>query len=326
MLSYRVFAVCGQCKLMETAMFRQIVSAAALVGLVACAPEASAPAETQGPAIPDLAELFDCVRQNDGVLIAAHRGGPAPGYPENAIETMQYNFINGVRIFEIDIAETRDGVLVLMHDDRLNRTSTGRGYVSDMDWEEMSGLDLVDNSGKRTAYGVPKLSDALLWAKETGAILELDRKKTTSFRNIATSVGAADARDNVIFISYTDAEAGEIAAIDPSLMMTASAFGGRDIDALAARGVDPEHLIAWTGTKEPDAAAFARLRREGVEPAFGTLGRRGESLDDVYMADGNGEEYQALADSGIVMLATDRPFDAAKFMTADDTAISACGL
>ncbi|RAN32916.1 glycerophosphodiester phosphodiesterase family protein [Hyphomonas pacifica] len=300
----------------------------ALMLLVGCNPAET----TLGTASTERAQVrrmplpayFDCLRENKGIVIAAHRGGPARGYPENAIETMQYNFDHGVRVFEIDIAETRDGVLTLMHDDRLNRTSTGRGYVSDISWSDMSGLKLVDNDGQRTDFSPPKLTDALLWATETGAILELDRKKTTSFRNIADAVYAADAEENMIFISYTDDEAAEIASIDPEFMMTASVRGGRDIAALEARGVDPEHLIGWTGTDRPDEAAWHRNALNEVESAFGTLGRAGERLDDQYMADGNGSEYQDLADMGLVMLATDRPLDAAEAMTSDDVGRSAC--
>ncbi|QSR23348.1 glycerophosphodiester phosphodiesterase [Hyphomonas sp. KY3] len=272
-----------------------------------------------------LPDYFDCLRENGGVVIAAHRGGPAPGYPENAIETMQFNFDKGVRVFEIDVAETRDGVLTLMHDDRLNRTTTGRGYVSDISWEELSGLTLVDNDDGHTRFSPPKLTDALIWARNSGAILELDRKKTTSFANMAKAVYAAGAEENVIMISYNDDEAAEIAAIDPQFMMTASARGGRDIAALEARGVDSRRLIAWTGTGRPDAAAWDRNARNDVESAFGTLGRSGERLDDIYLADGNGSEFQDLADDGLVMLATDRPLEAAAAMTADDTAIAACG-
>ncbi len=303
-----------------------VIAALLLAGCGATeAPETEIAAEASPAAGLPLPDYFDCLRENGGAVIAAHRGGPAPGYPENAIETMQYNFDRGVRVFEIDIAETRDGVLTLMHDDRLNRTSNGDGYVSDTTWEEMSGLKLVDNDGRRTNFSPPKLTDALIWARETGAILELDRKKTTSFRNIAAAVRAAGAEESVIFISYTDEEAGQIAAIDPTFMMTASARGSRDIGRLEDLGIDRTRLIAWTGTREPDEAAWDRNAREGVESAFGTLGRAGERLDDLYMADGDGSEFQDLAEMGLVLLATDRPLEAAEAMTADDTGIEACG-
>jgi glycerophosphoryl diester phosphodiesterase len=279
------------------------------------------------PAVPQLPlpAYFDCVRENKGLLIAAHRGGPAPGYPENTLETLQHGFAEGIRVFEVDIAESRDGVMLLMHDNRLNRTTTGDGYVADTDWADLAGLRMVDDDGQRTDFHPPKLTDVLLWAKQSGAILELDRKPTTSFRNIASAVRAAGAGDNVLLISYSDDEAAEIAAADPGLMMTAGAKGSRDIGRLEARGIDRTRLVAWTGTSSPDYAAWARDIQEGVEPAFGTLGRKGERLDDQYWADGDASEYQDLVDNGLVLLATDEPYRVAAALKSDDLAREKCG-
>ncbi|MBD3768988.1 MAG: glycerophosphodiester phosphodiesterase family protein [Rhodobacterales bacterium] len=288
-------------------------------------PDAPADAASITPSVLPLPEYFDCLRENKGMAIAAHRGGPDTGFPENAIETFQHGFDRGIRVFEIDIAETKDGVLTLMHDDRLNRTTTGRGYVSDTDWETMSGLELEDNDGRRTGFHPPKFTDVLLWAKKTGAVLELDKKPTTSFRNIAAAVKAAGAEENVIFISYDDDQAAEIAAINPGLMMTATAYGDQDVAKLEARGVDRTRLIGWTGTKKTRPAAWRRLKKVGVEAAFGTLGRAGERLDDVYLADGDGSEYDALAADGLVLLATDEPYRVADLIKADDVGREACG-
>ena len=284
-------------------------------------PSITAPAVAQLP----LPAYFDCVRENRGLLIAAHRGGPAPGYPENTLETLQHGFSEGIRVFEVDIAESRDGVMLLMHDNRLNRTTTGDGYVADTDWAELAALRMVDDEGQRTDFHPPKLTDVLLWAKQSGAVLELDRKPTTSFRNIATAVRAAGAGDNVLLISYSDDEAAEIAAADPGLMMTAGAKGSRDIGRLEERGVDRTRLVAWTGTNSPDYAAWARNIQEGVEPAFGTLGRKGERLDDQYWADGDASEYQDLVDNGLVLLATDEPYRVAAALKSDDLAREKCG-
>lgn len=284
------------------------------------------PSEVLTPARFDLPALFDCLRENNGTAIAAHRGGPYPGYPENAVETMQYGFDNGVRVFEIDIAETQDGVLFLMHDRTLTRTTTGEGFVAEADWTDIRALTLVDNDGTPTPFHPPTLREALDWAVETGAILELDKKPTTSFRNIIAEVREAGAENNVVLISYNDQQAGEIAKLAPDLMMTASARGGRDINTLEGLGVQRENLIAWTGTASPDRAAWKRVSDEGVEAAFGTLGRPGERLDDEYLADGDGSEYQILVDNGLVLLATDAPLEAAKAIDGDDVASKVCGL
>lgn len=289
--------------------------------------QASVLTETSSTSPLNLPELFDCLRENDAMLIAAHRGGPVAGYPENAIETMQHGYDNGIRVFEIDVAESRDGVLFLMHDNRLNRTSTGDGYVSDTDWYDISSMSLVDGYGNTTKYSPPKLTDALIWAREKRAILEIDRKPTTSFSNVASAVRAARAESNAIFITYNDKQAGEVARIDDTFMMTASAFGNRDITRLEQDfGVDRTRLIGWTGTRSPDDAGWKRLREEGVEPAFGTLGRRGERLDDVFLADDNPSEYEDLAKRGLVLLATDEPYRVTEGIQADDRARKACGL
>lgn len=283
-----------------------------------------APAPVAEP-LPPLPGLFDCLRKSGGAVVAAHRGGGASGYPENAIETMAYGLETGIRVFEIDVATSRDGVLFLHHDDRFGRTADAQGYISDTDWEDIARIRLKDPDGEVTEFHPPKLTDALLWAKQNGALVELDRKKTTGFREIIEAVKAADAAGNVIMISYSDEEAAAIAKIDPTLMMTASARGGRDVATLEGLGVDRTRIIGWTGTAEPDPPAWERLMKEGVEPAFGTLGREGERLDDLYWADGDGIEYQRLVDDGVVLIATDEPYRVAEWLESDDAGWAACG-
>jgi len=315
------------------------IGAALALGLAACsgadeaspAPKAQTPAPTEQPlpatqarSLPPLPSFMDCVRENKGLLIAAHRGGPAPGYPENAIETMQHGLDSGILVFEVDVATSQDGVLYLMHDRSLRRTGGYDGGVADTDWSVVSGLDLRDINGKRTGYYPPKLTDALLWAKQNGAILELDRKETSSFRNIISAVRAAGAENNVLMISYNDDQAKQIAKLAPDLMMTAGVDSADHQKELEAAGVDFDNVVAWLGTRNPNPRAFAAIGSRGVETAFGTLGRPGERLDDEYIADGDASEYQDLVDGGLTLLATDEPYFVARELSADDRAVEAC--
>ncbi|MCI4643795.1 MAG: glycerophosphodiester phosphodiesterase family protein [Hyphomonadaceae bacterium] len=307
--------------------------AACLLGLSACG-ETGAPAQanatdtakivTEPPRAFELPAYFDCIREAGGVVLAAHRGGPAPGYPENALETLQHGLAAGIGVFEIDIAESRDGMLFLMHDNTLGRTTTADGAVVDTDWETIARARLVDTAGTLTEFHPPRFTDVLVWAVETGAILEVDRKSSTSFRNIVSTVYAANAQNNVVLISYNDDDVGQIAAHAPDLMLTASARGSRDITRIVEMGIAQENLIAWTGTSNADIAAFARLTAEGVEPAFGTLGRPGQRLDDLWLADGDVSEFNALIEGGLVLLATDAALELAPLLDADDTAREAC--
>ena len=144
------------------------LSGALLAG--ACATQPPAAVLSQ-PAIADLAPLaideegglpafFDCVRANGAVVISAHRGGPAAGYPENALETFEHTASRMPALLEIDIQRSSDGVLVLMHDETLDRTSTGEGPVAEQPFEALQALRLVDNDGAETAFQIPTLEEA----------------------------------------------------------------------------------------------------------------------------------------------------------------------
>jgi glycerophosphoryl diester phosphodiesterase len=85
-----------------------------------------------------------------------------------------------------------------------------------------------------------------------------------------------------------------------------------DALAEARKVIDPHRMLGWTGTRDPQKQPFAALRAAGIEPIFGTLGRAGERLDDVYLADGNGSEYVDLVKAGAVMIATDAAVAAQK--------------
>lgn len=264
--------------------------------------------------------FFDCLREGRGTVIAAHRAGPVPGFPENAVETMANTLANATPVMEIDVAESRDGVLFLFHDRSLSRLTQAEGFVADTDWETIRKLKLKDNDGALTPYSPPALRDVLLWAKANGALLELDRKETTSFRNIIAAVRETGTENHVILISYNDDQAAEIARLAPDLMMTAGANGADDIARLQAAGVDPARIIAWTGTREPNPEGKAAIREGGIEVAFGTLGRPGERLDDRY----GDAEFEALVGMGVSLIATDRAGDVADFLSADDAPVRAC--
>ena len=77
------------------------------------------PKETASP----LTEVF---KYNKAAkpIISVHRGGKSIiGYPENCLETLKYVNNRIEAIYEIDVAKTKDNILVLMHDDNLERNN-----------------------------------------------------------------------------------------------------------------------------------------------------------------------------------------------------------
>jgi len=72
--------------------------------------------------------------------LIGHRG--ASGYePENTLRAFRVALEDGVNGIEFDVRQTRDGHLVIMHDETVDRTTNGMGYVNEMSLNELRQLD-----------------------------------------------------------------------------------------------------------------------------------------------------------------------------------------
>lgn len=102
-----------------------------------------------------------------------HRG--ACGHaPENTLASMQRALEIGVDGFEFDIQLSKDGIPVIIHDDTLERTTDGKGKVSDFTLKELKELD----AGK--GEKIPTLQDAIeMVDKRTRLFIELKAEEST---------------------------------------------------------------------------------------------------------------------------------------------------
>jgi glycerophosphoryl diester phosphodiesterase len=296
-----------------------LIAAAALV-LAACeVQDAMVFGSAEPPSIMaprNLPAFFDCLRENGQTIVAAHRGGPSPGFAENSIETFEHTIGQTPAMLEIDIARARDGVLVLMHDDELDRTTTGGGLARDHTSAEIQALRLRDNDGRALYARVPTLRQALDWAAGK-AILELDVKRGVSYEDVIAEVRAAGAMERVVFITYSDDAAARVHSLAPEMMLSVSVDEARHLVVLDRRGIDLTRTLAWTGTEAPDAALNVALNQRGIEAIFGTLGDPARSWDGRFEREGR-EQYAAFADTGLAVIATDRPVAAARDLDAHD--------
>lgn len=78
------------------------------------------------------------------VLVAAHRGD-WKNFPENSLPAVLSCIKNGIDIVEIDVQKTKDGYFVLMHDESVDRTTNGKGLVSNYYLSEIIKLKLKNS-------------------------------------------------------------------------------------------------------------------------------------------------------------------------------------
>ena len=107
------------------------------------------------------------------VIVVAHRGDWRYA-PENSIAAIVHSIAIGVDVVELDLQLTKDSVLIVMHDSKLERTTTGKGKVSEWTMDSLRTLKLKNGCGIKTKHGIPTLEEALLFAKGK-VLINLDK-------------------------------------------------------------------------------------------------------------------------------------------------------
>ncbi|MBL4837600.1 MAG: glycerophosphodiester phosphodiesterase family protein [Kordiimonadaceae bacterium] len=244
-------------------------------------------------------------------MVSPHRGGPMPGYPENALETLENATKYGPAILEVDVATLQDGTIVLMHDYTLDRTTTGTGQLHDTTWQTAKSLNLRDKSGKVTPFRIPRLSDALMWAKGR-AILNLDIKRGTDFSLVMDLVRKTDTLDHVMAITYSVKQAVTFNRIAPQMMLSVRIRSTSELQTVKNAGIPLNRVVAWAGRRLLDPAVYRMLHNNGIMVMQGTLGFDDTSLDHQIMLSGNDSQYLAIVGRGADIIATDRHWAAQK--------------
>jgi glycerophosphoryl diester phosphodiesterase len=222
------------------------------------------------------------------VALVSHRTN-AGDSPENTLPGIEAAIRDGCRAIEVDVRATRDGALVLMHDETLERTTGDPRRVSDVTLDEVRRLRVLNPGGSLAAATIPTLEEAID-AIRGRAIIEVDfvdYELTDTLIDLVNASGAAPwtwwtphlpevarrqrdgcpgsrvylgiSRDDGIFrnlFEAIDVAAGlGIAGINPSHRLLDVAT----VEAAHTRGLE---VACWTLN---DEAATERVLRLGVD-------------------------------------------------------------
>lgn len=94
------------------------------------------------------------------VLVVAHRGDWRNA-PENSLQAFKNCIDMGVDMIELDLQRSKDGVLFVMHDDWVDRTTDGHGRVCDLTADELRRLHLKAGHGIPTRHHIPTFEQVL---------------------------------------------------------------------------------------------------------------------------------------------------------------------
>jgi glycerophosphoryl diester phosphodiesterase len=154
-------------------------------------------------------------RERGRVWVVGHRG--AMGHcPENTMKSFERALELGADWIELDVHLSRDGQLVVIHDETLDRTTSGHGPVRDRSLVELKALDAGE--GER----IPTLDEVLAWAHRRSTIVDIEIKNAPIFyagieEAVVASLDRHGMREQVIVISFDHSAVRRVKELAPDV-------------------------------------------------------------------------------------------------------------
>jgi glycerophosphoryl diester phosphodiesterase len=229
-------------------------------------------------------------------IIIAHRG-LAEGLPENTLAAFRQSIQRGVPVIEIDLRLTRDGHLVILHDETLDRTTDCSGRAADRTLQQIKACDAgwPSHSGER----VPTLAEAIELVRGRPVRLLADVKPGTPLDPVLQAIRDHGAEARLILGLRRAKDVGIARAALPGLTIIAFMPEADDAPAFTSAGA---HIIRlWSDWVEADPALVARTRALGAH-AWIMVGRKLPRKDRDWRA-----LHARMIAAGPQGLITDRP-------------------
>lgn len=171
--------------------------------------------------------------------IVGHRGAPRQE-PENTLASFKRAMDMGVDWIEFDLRVTRDGVLVVIHDETVDRTTNGKGRVSDMTFSEIEKLDA--GNGQR----IPSLQQVIDLARNK-VKMDMEIKQMGTEADVVSAIE----KNNIVAQCM-------VSSFMPDSIRTAKALNNRIMTA-AIMDKMPEHVGSCIDTLLYDIKADALM-------------------------------------------------------------------
>lgn len=243
-------------------------------------------------------------------LNIAHQGGEQL-WPSNTMTAYRGAVNLGADMLEMDMHATRDGVLVLSHDETLDRLSDMRGRIQDMTLAEVlkadAGYTLTPAGGEGFPFRgqgvqVAQLREVLTEFPGTPMIIELKQESPSIAASFCQTLRDTGATRRVIAASFSDVALGEFRRLCPEV-----------VTSMTAQELLPLVLLSKVGLSglaaAPGQVAQVPVRQSGIEvvtPAFvRAMHARGIAVQVWTVNDE--AEMRRLRDLGVDGIITDRP-------------------
>ncbi len=245
--------------------------------------------------------------ENAKPIIQGHRGTVENELPENSIAAFEYVLEHTEAIFEIDPRLTRDSVIVVFHDETLERTTNGKGKLIDYTWEELQQFNLKDDKGNPTKYKIPSLSEVLEWGRgKTAFILD---KKNVPLHLTANIIREKNAESFTIPLVRSVEEASFYYEDNNARMFSISLRSTQEFQNYLDLGISPSQMFIAAGTtiKNERQELYDTISEYKVRYLIASA----SSYDKLETQSKRAEAYRNIIRNGASMIESNYPIEVA---------------
>lgn len=163
------------------------------------------------------------------ILVAAHRAQHTK-YPENSLAAIKHSIDSGIDIIEIDVRQTKDGKLVLMHDGTIDRTTSGSGELSFYTYSQLQEFDLKKEFSDTLTHKIPLLEEALTLAKDK-IMIDIDIKGAP-VKKLVAIVKKTKTQNQAIFFDSEFPVLDSLLSLEPNLIIMPRAYSSNEVDSI----------------------------------------------------------------------------------------------
>ena len=250
--------------------------------------------------------LNDFHHRPEHVIVAAHRSAHLV-HPENSLAAIRDAIEIGADIIELDVRKTKDGVYVLLHDEKIDRTTGVKGEVSNYTYDQLNAMPLLQN-GQPTHERIPTFESALRAAK--GHIMvDIDFKldSTEDAINVCKLIREARMQKQVLFFVYDYHYTSTVDSIDNSIAVMPRAYNKEDVlDILKNYKVPVVHV-------DPNFyndTLMSQIRSHNVRVWINALGK----FDDLEKTQKNSGYDSLLNMKAVNVIQTDYPANLLQYL------------
>ncbi|MNJ87683.1 putative glycerophosphoryl diester phosphodiesterase 1 [compost metagenome] len=233
-----------------------------------------------------LAPLPEC---KNGFIVIAHRGSHLTK-PENSIAAIEEAIALGADYVEIDLRTTRDGHLVLIHNETVDHTTNGKGRIQDLNLNEVEKLALNAKDGQ--LYKLPDFKEALKACKNRINIY-LDFKAADVVQAYKEIKSAGMEKQVLVYINKAE-QYKSWRTLAPKMPLMSGLPKNIKTEEELTSFLEKMPLEATDNI--PNEALFEAMRNNGLSVFL-----------DVQMADEDPIKWKAAMDKGVQGVQTDHP-------------------